>query len=267
MHVKNGYNKMSNTPKLLKLRREMKQSFQTVKQNPMDMNNLMTHVATMSQLLDTLAGEAIGDSPLFQEHMEMLQVPVGTPQRPQVSVMEPWLQLGQTIKAGANVDLSKVPADKLFFWSDPHYGHNNIIKFSNRPFPDLDTMHSSLLDNFKSVITPSDVVVWIGDISFKSVNETNEWLKKFPGYNILVVGNHDIDRGKLKMYNFDEIHTSIVFDNNIVTHHPWHTCLPNGFNNIHGHMHDKPCNYPNHYCACVELIDYRPISLAHLLGN
>jgi calcineurin-like phosphoesterase family protein len=258
---------MSNTATLLQLRKQMRVGFNDIKKNPMDMNNLMAHIATMSQTLDILVSNQIGKSPMFEEHISMLSKPVGSWQTPQVSNLTPWRELGQTIKPGKGLDLSKVPADKLHFWSDQHYGHKRIIEFSNRPFKDLTEMHSALLENFKSVIKPDDVVVWIGDVSFKGITETDDWLSKFPGYNILVVGNHDIDRGKLKYMDFDEIHTSIVFDNNIVTHHPWGEELPAGFNNIHGHIHDRSFTYDRHYCACVELIDYKPITLQQLMGN
>lgn len=35
---------------------------------------------------------------------------------------------------------------KLFFTSDHHFGHANIIKFCNRPFKDVDEMNEVLIE-------------------------------------------------------------------------------------------------------------------------
>ena len=41
---------------------------------------------------------------------------------------------------------------KLFFTSDPHFGHNNILRFCHRPFQDMKHMCQSLIDNWNSVV-------------------------------------------------------------------------------------------------------------------
>ena len=243
----------------------MRTSFKDIVNNPMDLNRLMEFIANLSNTVDILATQAIGTNTIFDLHMEMLGTTLDGSTHPQVAHIGPWKELGPTVKPGGQIDLSKVPSDKLFFWSDTHYGHNKIINFANRPFADLDEMHEALVQNYNSVVGPTDVVVWIGDVSFKAVSETDQWLNRFNGYKILVVGNHDINHGKLKHMNFDEIHTSILFDHYIVTHHPWGNMLPSNFVNIHGHMHDRPFKADNHLCACVELIDYKPMSLEDLL--
>jgi len=249
----------------MKLQKEMRQSFRHIANNPMDLNRLMEFIANMSNAVDILTTEAIGTDAIFNLHMDMLGTPPDGFIYPQVSHVDQWRALGATVKPGSQIDLSKVPSEKLFFWSDTHHGHKKVIEYTGRPFTDLNHMHEQLIQNYNSIVGPSDIVVWIGDISFASTNNANEWLKRFNGYKILVVGNHDIDHGKLKQLDFDEIHTSITFDDFIVTHHPWYNMLPEGFRNIHGHMHNRPFNFENHYCACVELIDYKPINLNDLL--
>lgn len=257
-----------NKRKLYELKKDMIKQFTRMKQDPMNMNLLMEHVTKMSLALDTLIDGALGDHALFDLHMEMLTtVPYGY-KKQQVADIGPWKALGPTIKAGFGVDLAELAAirpHKLWFWSDQHFGHKNIISFSNRPFGDLDHMHHQLLANYKKVIGEDDVVVWIGDVSFAGTTATNEWLKEFPGYKILVVGNHDIDHGKLKNFDFHEVHTSLSFGDFIVTHHPWVNMLPHNMWNIHGHMHDRPFSAARHACACVEMINYTPITFKDLV--
>jgi calcineurin-like phosphoesterase family protein len=228
----------------------------------------MEHVAMVSKCVDMLAGEAIGTDFMFEEHMQMLgTVPEGY-NRAQVHHIGHWRNLGQVIKAGNRVNLSEIHESQLKFWSDQHFGHKNIIEFSQRPFADLDHMHMEMAKRFKMVTDPGDVVVWCGDVSFMGTTELRNIMKDYAHtYNVLVVGNHDIERdGKLRKLDefFDEIHTSLVFDNYIITHHPWVDMLPAGMINIHGHMHDRPFQRSNHVCACVELINYAPVTLQHL---
>lgn len=251
--------------KLYRLRNEMKESFGAIKKNPMDLNRIMDHIAKLSQAMDILMSDQIGDDFMFDLHMEMLgSPPTSGGSRPQVSDLKPWRELGRTVKAGNEVDLSKVPLSKLHFWSDQHFQHKNIIEYSKRPYGDLDHMHAQFIRNYKQVVKPDDICVWIGDVSFAADGKTNAWLKEFPGYKVLVVGNHDIDHGKLKNLDFDEIHTSITFDQFVVTHHPWTGHLPDNMWNIHGHTHDRVFEADRHICACVEMINYVPISMLEI---
>lgn len=257
--------------KLFQLRRNMRQTFGAIKADPMNLNRIMDHLTKVSSAVDLLIGEQIDKDYIFNRHIEMLgSIPRGYT-RQQVAVPDHWRQLGQTVKAGGNVDLSKIDPNHLLFWSDQHFGHKNIIEFSARPFADLDHMHREMATRFKTVTKPGQIVIWCGDVSFMGTTALRDIMKDYEHtYNILVVGNHDIERdGKLRKLDqfFDEIHTSLHFGDYIVTHHPWVNMLPEGMINIHGHLHDRPFSYENHVCACVELINYAPVSLAYLLDR
>jgi calcineurin-like phosphoesterase family protein len=41
---------------------------------------------------------------------------------------------------------------KTWFISDLHIDHNNILKYSNRPFKDIQEMQESFISNWNSVV-------------------------------------------------------------------------------------------------------------------
>lgn len=78
-----------------------------------------------------------------------------------------------------------------FFTSDTHFGHNNIIKYSSRPFVDYDEMDWKIVDNWNSVIGDVDVVYHLGDVAMGPSDRWDNIMKSLNGYKVLVVGNHD----------------------------------------------------------------------------
>lgn len=263
---------MSDLNTLMSWKREMKGNFQSIKDDPLNINKLMEHVATLSTIVENLIDWRIQDGDLFhQAHMTMLtkpDIPMNDGSlRPAVADIRPWKALGTTVKAGRSVNLSEISRHRIKFWSDTHFFQEKIIGYTNRPYANIAEMHERMVANFIANVSDTDIVIWVGDVSFAGVTTTNEILDRLPGYNILVVGNHDLDRhtGKLKMMNFKEIHTNLVFDEFVVTHHPWKQHLPSGMWNIHGHLHDSPLRFPRHISACVEMINYTPKSLQDML--
>ena len=59
---------------------------------------------------------------------------------------------------------------KIFFTSDLHIGHRNVIKFSNRPFVDVKEMNQVILNNINSTVAENDYLFMLGDI--KSNNKS-----------------------------------------------------------------------------------------------
>lgn len=78
------------------------------------------------------------------------------------------------------------------YWtSDPHFLHNNIIRYCDRPFANLDDMHHALITNWNNTVAPDDNIYIIGDVSFGKPEPTNEILSQLNGNKFLVRGNHD----------------------------------------------------------------------------
>lgn len=56
---------------------------------------------------------------------------------------------------------------KLYI-SDLHLGHKNAIMHDNRPFANLDEMHSSIITNWNDVVKEEDEVYILGDFAWKN---------------------------------------------------------------------------------------------------
>lgn len=50
-----------------------------------------------------------------------------------------------------------------YYISDLHIGHENILRFDNRPFADLNEMHNAIVTRWNSVVTGNDTVYILGD--------------------------------------------------------------------------------------------------------
>ena len=49
----------------------------------------------------------------------------------------------------------------IFFASDYHLGHHNVIKYDNRPFKNVDEMHGVLLKNWNETVGQDDIVFYL----------------------------------------------------------------------------------------------------------
>ena len=79
----------------------------------------------------------------------------------------------------------------IYFWSDLHIGHANVLKFDNRPFKDLDHMHEVLINNYNSTVPENGICYFIGDIGLGKTDIVNKVISRMHGIKILILGNHD----------------------------------------------------------------------------
>ena len=79
----------------------------------------------------------------------------------------------------------------IYFWSDLHCGHENILKFDNRPFKDLDHMHEVLINNYNSTVPENGICYFIGDIGLGKSDTVKKVVSRMHGTKILILGNHD----------------------------------------------------------------------------
>lgn len=124
-----------------------------------------------------------------------------------------------------------------FFTSDLHIGHQNIIKYCQRPFKDIDDMNESLIRNWNKVVRNGDLVYHIGDFSFRE--RGLEYERRLNGNIVHILGNHD-KNSKIKTlikYAIMKFGKKFVF----VTHNPAIDFEVPEFCDfiICGHVHEK----------------------------
>lgn len=78
-----------------------------------------------------------------------------------------------------------------FFTSDVHWGHKNVIKYSNRPFESVEDMNRQLIDNWNKTVKPTDYVFSLGDFAFGKIGFIIEVLQQLNGNIFMITGNHD----------------------------------------------------------------------------
>lgn len=80
----------------------------------------------------------------------------------------------------------------VFFTSDTHFGHANILKKSARGFfwPTVEEMDEGLIERWNRKVTPKDTVYHLGDFSWRP-KETTTLLERLNGKVHLITGNHD----------------------------------------------------------------------------
>ena len=162
------------------------------------------------------------------------------------------------------------PDGSVLVTSDLHLGHLNVIEYANRPFDDVDDMDNTLWDNLTVASAPDKVLVVVGDVAMREGLNAVTWQQiRDLDYRQrhLVIGNHDLTgAGQLRAQGFDSVWSMMLSDGEpplIWTHYPLHE-VPDGYINIHGHVHDEPPRRTPHINVSVEQVDYCPVSLASL---
>lgn len=82
---------------------------------------------------------------------------------------------------------------QLWFTSDLHFGHRNVIKFCNRPYKDEKEMGPKLIENWNNVVSDNDIVFVLGDTFwFNDSRSIKKILGQLKGRQIYILpGNHD----------------------------------------------------------------------------
>lgn len=153
----------------------------------------------------------------------------------------------------------------VYFMSDPHLGHNNVIRF--RPqFKSIEEHDDYIEQQYKSTVTKRDKVYMLGDIAF--TKEALQRIKSWAGYKVCILGNHDCERNGVTLQDylevFDEIHGFIKYKEFWLSHCPIHPAELRGKNSISGHVHSNTLDDPRYLNVSMENIDYKPIELQQI---
>lgn len=78
-----------------------------------------------------------------------------------------------------------------WFTADTHFGHKNIIKYTNRPFSSVAEMDETLIKNWNARVAPEDEVYHLGDFALNSPAQCRAIIQRLNGRIHLIRGNHE----------------------------------------------------------------------------
>ncbi len=100
--------------------------------------------------------------------------------------------------------------NNLWFTSDFHFNHANIIKYENRPFKNVENMNSTIIKKYNERVKETDICYYLGDWGFYASKHAeyrgegipkriDELKNQLNGTIISVCGNHDKRSNKLNI--------------------------------------------------------------------
>lgn len=168
-----------------------------------------------------------------------------------------------------------------WFYSDPHFDHDNIIKYCNRPFVSVDEMNSSLLHEYHKRVKSGDTVYFLGDMTFgRGSRGTRYWLNQLQQQTMgpdihfhYIKGSHDNSvRPTSTNIPVVEVVTEKVIDVEgeqfLLIHDPaqvdpsWKGWV------VHGHVHNyRPVLWAkNRINVSCDAIGFRPVAINYIVG-
>ena len=175
--------------------------------------------------------------------------------------------------------------EKIFFTSDTHFFHKNIIEYCNRPFGSVEEMNATLIQRWNDTVPTDGLVFHLGDFAFGSFRKWKEILDSLNGNIILIKGNHDIqnissDKKYEELFTFStwQMLVSIEGRSIYLNHCPFlcyggtYRGKENAVYNLHGHVHTSPLYqggkdnermkyaFPTQYDVGVDNNNFTPIS-------
>ena len=174
------------------------------------------------------------------------------------------------------VKYNKEESKKIFFTSDTHFHHKNIIRYCKRPYSTVEEMDEALINNWNKVVPKDGIVFLLGDFCFGGSDKIKKLTKKLNGKIRLVKGNHDhISKGMERMFEYvtDELIIEVEKHRVYLNHYPFLTFA--GSNSyaiqLFGHVHSGPYNngsdkwrlkylLPGQYDVGVDNNNFTPVS-------
>jgi len=153
-----------------------------------------------------------------------------------------------------------------FFTADLHFGHNNVINFTNpdgskcRDFDTIEEMEDAMVQAHNEIVKPTDKVYMLGDIAFNA--RGLDKVKQMNG---------------IKMHKYVDVFKDIrgchVTNGIVFTHIPIHVEQLGRFGcNVHGHLHSNRVLLdgaidPRFLCVSVEHTDLKPIEFEDMVDR
>ena len=167
--------------------------------------------------------------------------------------------------------------ERLFFTSDTHFGHRNIIKYCQRPFSCIEEMDDALIANWNRVVGKDDIIFHLGDFAMGGSAEWSRLLQKLNGKIYLILGNHDMKTIGAGFSRLEGVAMQMLINVKgqriYLNHYPF-LCYGGAYRNtwqLYGHVHTGPANrgldaprlkmmLPTQYDVGVDNNNYIPVS-------
>lgn len=135
----------------------------------------------------------------------------------------------------------------IYFTSDLHFGHENVIRHAGRPFFSASEMDETLIQNWNRRVGPQDEIYILGDLTMKGVTYAESILRRLNGRKYLVCGNHDrfVRQQSFDCGLFEWVGDYCELDHEgrtfVLFHYPmleWNHFFRGAFH-LHGHQHNS----------------------------
>ena len=154
----------------------------------------------------------------------------------------------------------------IYFSSDHHFNHINILKHTQRPFSSVQEMDSEMISRWNSVIKDRDEVYYLGDLTLGNWGTAKSYLDRMNGRIKFIEGNHDkrwfksLDP-KLQLppiYELNYMNKTIVLSHYSLR--SWNKSF-HGSYHLFGHSHGDLPPYGKSFDVGVDCWNFYPVSI------
>lgn len=169
-----------------------------------------------------------------------------------------------------NKFFTKGRVENWWFTSDEHYGHDNVIKYNNRPFHCTMEMDSILISNHNNLVGKNDVTIHVGDFTLsKNLEYVFGIIKQLNGKHVFVEGSHDVWMRKIDPMFVNQIYFR-KFGKKAriaVCHYKMESwpCSHYDSLHVHGHHHGKYLPDNRRMDVGVDTNNFKPYHLDEIL--
>lgn len=160
----------------------------------------------------------------------------------------------------------------MWFTSDTHFNHSQIIQRQNRPFEHIAHMHEEMIDRWNQRISPTDTVYVLGDFAYERPDgwDLLKLFKALNGTKHLVIGNHDEQHSNVLRLPWESQHYMLGIKAAKKGKHRWATAshyametwrgMSGGALMLHGHSHGTlKRRIPFRFDVGADVWDYTPV--------
>ena len=140
---------------------------------------------------------------------------------------------------------------QMFFTSDTHFWHTNVMLYSSRPFRNVKDMNNTMIANWNSKVKKGDIVFFLGDLAFCSQQKRIDLINELNGRIYWIEGNHDhlteLKKDRImnntdnilnfSSYEFIKVQFKGQRHEIVLCHYPFHSWNKKHFGSIHLHGH------------------------------